>query len=368
MIRTTFHSHRSWWYDTFNTISLGMLLLLLCIRHGWNGMDVVVPVVKVTDAWCTSGRMDYSRMVPTQRRLLSSLSSSSNRWMFRMFWWRHPHQYLPEPFVTSTRLYSTNTTNDVDDTTTSIKLRALASFISMNMFESMLTAGVPIETILSRTEALSSLSSEATSTPSSPDINDNGNNPTTPVTDNNDNNSNDVVVDDDDDDVDDLLSGSESSTPLHQKEGDRMVALQDTFDTTGLLASDDTSAILLPPPLRTNQDNNNDENTNHCESSSSSQLLLFIPPIPSVVSTAFGRPLPVIQEQIPPLQTLLIHPSATTTMNDISNLNQATVVTTSTQHPEKVLTTTTITTSDDDDDDDITNSMKMAIDEDPYGE
>ena len=280
--------------------------------------------------------------------------------MFRMFWWHHAHQYsdLPEQFVTSTRLYSTNTTNDVEDTTTttSIKLRALASFISMNMLESMFTAGVPIETILSRTEALS-LSSEATSTPSPPENIDNGNNPTTLVT---DDDVDDVVVNDHED-------FSESSTPLHQKEGDRMVAMQDTFDTTG----DTTSAVLLSP-LRTNHNNdNNDETTTHCESdvsSSSSSQLLFIPPIPSVVSTAFGRPLPVIQEQIPPLQTLLIHPSATTTMNDISNLNQATVVTTSTQHPEKVLTTTTITTSDDDDDDDITNSMKMAIDEDPYGE
>ena len=278
-----------------------------------------------------------------------------------MFWWHHAHQYsdLPEQFVTSTRLYSTNTTNDVEDTTTttSIKLRALASFISMNMLESMFTAGVPIETILSRTEALS-LSSEATSTPSPPENIDNGNNPTTLVT---DDDVDDVVVNDHED-------FSESSTPLHQKEGDRMVAMQDTFDTTG----DTTSAVLLSP-LRTNHNNdNNDETTTHCESdvsSSSSSQLLFIPPIPSVVSTAFGRPLPVIQEQIPPLQTLLIHPSATTTMNDISNLNQATVVTTSTQHPEKVLTTTTITTSDDDDDDDdITNSMKMAIDEDPYGE
>ena len=277
-----------------------------------------------------------------------------------MFWWHHAHQYsdLPEQFVTSTRLYSTNTTNDVEDTTTttSIKLRALASFISMNMLESMFTAGVPIETILSRTEALS-LSSEATSTPSPPENIDNGNNPTTLVT---DDDVDDVVVNDHED-------FSESSTPLHQKEGDRMVAMQDTFDTTG----DTTSAVLLSP-LRTNHNNdNNDETTTHCESdvsSSSSSQLLFIPPIPSVVSTAFGRPLPVIQEQIPPLQTLLIHPSATTTMNDISNLNQATVVTTSTQHPEKVLTTTTITTSDDDDDDDTTNSMKMAIDEDPYGE
>ena len=281
-----------------------------------------------------------------------------------MFWWHHAHQYsdLPEQFVTSTRLYSTNTTNDVEDTTTttSIKLRALASFISMNMLESMFTAGVPIETILSRTEALS-LSSEATSTPSPPENIDNGNNPTTLVT---DDDVDDVVVNDHED-------FSESSTPLHQKEGDRMVALQDTFDTTGLLASDDTSTVLSPPPLRTNQDNNNsDETTTHCESdvsssssSSLSQLLLFIPPIPSVVSTAFGRPLPVIQEQIPPLQTLRIHPSATTTTNDISNPNQATVViTTSTQPPEKVLTTTTS------DDVDTTNSMKMAIDEDPYGE
>lgn len=253
---------------------------------------------------------------------------------------------------------SSNTKRTSDDNDTSIKIRALASFISMNMLEPMLAAGIPIEKIISMT------SSSSTSSPPEVDAVI----PAAPV----------VSSSNEDGDTSSTTdkNNSEFSTSLHQKEGDRIVAMEDTFDTTGdtatIAVSTTNDPFLVPDPT-----------PGPMEASSSSypqqepppqdSSLLFIPQIPSVISTAFGRPLPVIQEHVPPIRPLAA----------------ATVPTTSSSTPLPVvpsMTTTTTTTNDTSDNtnmaeaeppislaagDDTTTttaSIKAVTDEDPYGE
>jgi hypothetical protein len=245
---------------------------------------------------------------------------------------------------------------------TSIKIRALASFISMNMLESMLAAGIPIEKIISMT-ALSSSNSSSSSPPD-----DDATGTTTPfsgITTSEMNGGGGAVTDDT------LLSieNSESSSSLHHKEGDRIIAMQDTFNTDDIVPSSiqlhntDTSPELVQEFV----DSKNSEAPNAAGSmipSSSlhqqQQQLLLIPEIPSVISKAFGRQLPVIQEHVPSMQPKLPSPivsqststiTATTTkeMNDISHNKEG----------EGFIT---------DNNTSIRTDMKIVTDEDPYGE
>ena len=227
---------------------------------------------------------------------------------------------------------------------TSIKVRALASFISMNMLEPMLAAGVPIEKIMSMTSSSSSLDSSSSVS----------------------------------DDTVDTVETRSTTTSLHQKEGDRIVSIKDTFDT-----GDSAPTIPLPPPTAVIVDGHDDGTVHNSEapttntgtpplspttveprpSTFSSSDVLLIPTIPSVISTAFGRPLSVVQENVPPLQQPQQMTTTSSMEDKVSPLQQPHIVTTTTTttttieenapslQPPRIMTTTTI-----------------VSDEDPYGE
>lgn len=120
----------------------------------------------------------------------------------------------------------------------------------------------------------------------------------------------------------------ESGTTLHQKEGDRVLAMQDTFftepnsltppsssntddvDKEGLDATTALSAtkeeVFSAPPretasevLQLQRDSSSGDSSIFTATSSSSDL---IPAVPGSISLAFGRPLVAFQERVPPLR------------------------------------------------------------------
>ena len=260
---------------------------------------------------------------------------------------------------------TTTTTTILESTATgtsetSIKIRALASFISMNMLEAMLAAGIPIEKIISMTSLSSSITSDSsTSSSSSPPPPNDGDVTSTittaPVEDIMTNEVNDEAR---------IESDFESSKSLHHKEGDRIIAMQDTFNT-----DDDISPVRPIANTSTDVLQESEAPTTDGSMMSSSSItlqqqqehLLLIPEIPSVISKAFGRPLSVIREHVPPMQQklppILATEMITTTTNETNDISHSNVAVGTVDSGDNNTTTTTIGTD-----------IKVVTDEDPYGE
>jgi hypothetical protein len=203
----------------------------------------------------------------------------------------------------------------------SMKVRAMASFLSMAMIESLLASGVPIETILGgvgdsdeTAEAAIAVSDEVPSQDeglrlekeiSTVEHQKEGDrkfalkDEFSPLT------------------TSDAQLEKEVSTSLHRKEGDRNVALKDGFapeepDDLSSLPTAITMTASEPNGIENASGIEDTAPTDTSESKVDPLSLLplsegtntphLIPPVPPAISTAFGRPLPLIREHVPPLQ------------------------------------------------------------------
>jgi hypothetical protein len=201
---------------------------------------------------------------------------------------------------------------------TAVKIRAMASFVSMSLLESMLEAGIPIEKLIP------TMSSSTTT-------NDSDN--TSPID-------------------HDTISDEEISTPMHIKEGDRIINMLDTF-----VADNDNNNNTTSSDRTTTNNNDSTLYYNHhhyCDH-------LLIPPIPNAISTAFGRPLPIIREHVLPLQPVQ------STDKDSYNENRKTMINnkitaTNIEATTMIQSTTTTASSS------SSRTIKAVTDEDPYGE
>lgn len=111
-----------------------------------------------------------------------------------------------------------------------------------------------------------------------------------------------------------VLLDKEKSTSLHEKEGDRIVALKDefapdeeTFDETITNNNVDSSTVHPPLPVidaidelkTTTSTTSVNVVIGDDDTTEPSSYQKFVPPIPEVISLGFGRALPVITSEIP---------------------------------------------------------------------
>lgn len=261
----------------------------------------------------------------------------------------------------------------------SMKIRAMASFVCLTMMEPLIEAGIPIEQILSTNTKTSGTSSKSTDTKLH-DV-DVITTPTTyissidteiPSIQHNKEGDRTMTLQDEfspstittiSDSTSSELWNREIHTSLHGKEGDRNIGLNDEFtpDTdisptiptttntkdvvspNDILPSDDVISIS-----DSNNEQSNDVRVEHqiplTDSNNNDDdvvALHYIPPVPSVISKAFGRPLPIIQEHVPSIQ----QPPPPLTQVVESNNTTATAPINDTE-----------------------NHVAVVVDEDPYGE
>lgn len=222
---------------------------------------------------------------------------------------------------------------DISISASSMKVRAMASFLSMAMLESLLASGVPIETILGGGGVMNRTADEdfpnsGVTLPTEKEIS---------TQEHQKEGDRKFALKDEFSPLSTLETGLEKeiSTSMHEKEGDRNIALKDGFspeepitnptssvpieisstaiessgvgdfpaieDAATTVAEKEVDAKLLSPKMTMGAD------TPH-----------LIPPVPPAISTAFGRPLLVLREHVPPLQ----QESESTTMSSVLTDNK----------------------------------------------
>jgi hypothetical protein len=217
----------------------------------------------------------------------------------------------------------------ITDTETSIKIRAMAAFLSISMLESMLAAGAPTEKLA----GMSSLNENPTTVKDTDTIVSSQSSREEQMLDKEiatpmhkkegdrkfalpDEFSPSITTDD--------QLNQEVNTVLHKKEGDRIVALQDGFapeqeassvtefkEIENAIPANDSieraAATETTMPVTVVRDDDDDSPQQQLSNQSflSTDLSLhphYIPPVPNVISAAFGRPLTIITEHVPPLR------------------------------------------------------------------
>jgi hypothetical protein len=286
--------------------------------------------------------------------LTASIESLSNAWFLSsslitkstpdltassllMFQLRHKNENIPQqqqhrrmPFWLSQVVEGTD--QSITDTETSIKIRAMAAFLSISMLESMLAAGAPTEKLAGMT----SLNENPTTVKDTDTIVSSQSSREEQMLDKEiatpmhkkegdrkfalqDEFSPSITTDD--------QLNQEVNTVLHKKEGDRIVALQDGFapeqdassvtefkEIENAIPANDsierTAATETTMPATVELDDDNDSPQQQLSNQSflspdSSLHPHYIPPVPNVISAAFGRPLTIITEHVPPLRQLV---------------------------------------------------------------
>jgi hypothetical protein len=279
-------------------------------RLGWAILFFLVPCKPLVNAWFLS--TPVRRIIPYH-----IVPSALIRLRTKQQWDRRR------------RICYVKADDETPASVTAMKVRAMASFLSMAMIESLLASGVSIETILGGVTDISKTSdAEIAALNESPLENE------IPTREHQKEGDRKFALKDEFSPLttSDAQLEKEVSTTLHRKEGDRNVALKDGFAPE----EPDQFSSLPTAEITTMSESDGIDNVSAIEDISqtttpetdvdAAPLSPFslradtphlIPPVPPAISTAFGRPLPVIRDHVPPLQ----QPPELTTASSLSSAN-----------------------------------------------